>query len=452
MKKIINKIPSIFLYMIPLILVFTIMLLAFWPGILSPDAMVQFNQVQTGNIDNWHPAYTTLFIKLLTSIWHSPTIVIIVQYIIISLIFSYTLTRLEKYYNIDRKYLFIASIIFAIIPLNFNFAINMLKDTLYSYFLLLLLAFTLDLINNKDFLKKWYNVLLLILNGILICLYRHNGILVILLYAIIFIIVFRKQKVIYLVCSMWIISYLLLTTVGFNLLNIAEANYANKYGPISHIFASILNNDEISMSNEELNELSKYVDIEQLKSSYNQYNMDYSINAQNVEYIKNNSKDYIKFALKEFTKYPLEVIKYYLNLDSYLYSPYPFKGSYVAGMFTETELYIYENDYPQLHENSKIKWLNNITKKVTQIYQSGAIGVLTMRPALYLYATFICILYLVKKYKNKILWLLILPSLFNTISLAPAMPVASTRYVYITLLTFYIVFILTVYKLIKKNT
>ncbi len=55
---------------------------------------------------------------LLTKIWNSPTIIIIVQYLIMSLIFAYTLTRLEKYYNIKQKYLIIISILFAVFPIN----------------------------------------------------------------------------------------------------------------------------------------------------------------------------------------------------------------------------------------------------------------------------------------------------------------------------------------------
>ena len=52
MKKLIDKIPNFVLYSIPLVIVFTVMLLAFYPGILSPDAMVQWNQVQTNTINN----------------------------------------------------------------------------------------------------------------------------------------------------------------------------------------------------------------------------------------------------------------------------------------------------------------------------------------------------------------------------------------------------------------
>ena len=424
--------------MLPLVLVFTIVLLAFWPGIMSPDAMVQWHQVQTGVIDNWHPAYVTLFMSFLARIWNSPTLIIIVQYLIMSIIFAYTLTRLEKYYRIKRKYLLLVAILFALFPLNFNFAVNMLKDTLYAFWLLLLGAFTLDIINDKDWLKKWYHVLLFIITGLLVCLYRHNGILVMLLYALIFIIIFHKKKIVYLIGAFWICSYLVLTTVGFKVLNIQENNYANKYGPVTHIFAKMLN-DDIKFSSKELATLNKFADVDSLKETYNLYNMDYSIGTQKMDYLKNHGKEYLIFALQTFKKHPMEVVSYYLHTTSYFYSPIPFKNSIVAGLFNQTELYIYEDTYPNLQESSKIPWLNNILKKITTLCQLSICNIVLMRPFMYILTSLIALIYLVKKYKQKLLFLIIAPSLLNILSLAPAMPVASVRYIYITILTFFIV-------------
>ncbi len=176
---------------------------------------------------------------------------------------------------------------------------------LFGYFFLS--AFTIDIINDKNWLKKWYNVLKLIIVGLLICLYRHNGILVMLIYAIIFIIIFHKNKVVYLIGAMWLCYYLFLTTVGFKVLNIKENNYANKYGPVTHISAKMLN-DDIKFTSKELETLNKFADVNSLKESYNLYNMDYNIATHNMDYLKSHGKDYLIFALKMFRKYPQEVI------------------------------------------------------------------------------------------------------------------------------------------------
>lgn len=449
-----TKLLDILFYALPVLIIFSIILLAYWPGILVSDSMVQWHEAQTGNFTDWHPAYNTIYISLLTKICNNPGFVLFVQCLILSLCVSFVMTRLQKYYNINKIYLFIMSILFALIPLNFNFAVTLLKDTLYSAFILLLTGLIIEIINDTSFFKNWKKCLILFITLLLIALFRHNGIIVVLLTLFLLIIKYRKQKKIYILFIAWLTTYLLLTNVGFKILKVKEGSYANKYGPISHIMARLLNTDGVEFSDEELDILSKYTDIDKLKETYNPYNMDYSINSQNIENIKESGNEYIKFAIKKFVQYPKEVIKHYIHLTSFLYSPLPFYGSYTFGMFTETDLWEYSDIYPNLNENSKIPTLLNILKKVETRYQDGTLGIFTMRPAIYMYLSiiFIFILSYIKKDKNLIL--ILLPSLFNTLSLAVAIPVAMTRYVYSTMLVFYFIlvwFIYEIYKIVKEK-
>lgn len=59
-------------------------------------------------------------------------------------------------------------------------------------------------------------------------------------------------------------------------------------------------------------------------------------------------------------------------------------------MHNESELYIYENTYPQLKEQSKLPLVNKIIKKVTSYYQSSILKLLTMRPAIYIFVYYMC--------------------------------------------------------------
>lgn len=442
-----RKIFDIVYYALPIIIIFTIVLLAYWPGILVSDSMVQWHQAQTGEFSDWHPAYNTIYISILTKIWNNPGFVLFIQCIILSLCMGFVFTRIEKYYKINKTYLLIFSVIFGLIPLNFNFAVTLLKDTLYSAFILLLTGLIIDIINDFNFFKNWKKCIALFITLLAIVLTRHNGILVALLTSIVLIIKYRKQKSIYIIFISWLCMYLLLTTVGFKVLNIQEGSYANKYGPISHIMARLLNTEGVEFSADDLNTLSEFVDIDKLKETYNAYNMDYSINAQNIENIKLNSKKYVKFAIKKFAEYPKEVIKHYIHLTSFLYSPVPFYGSNTFGMFTETNLWEYKDEYPSLNENSKIPSLLPILKKIENRYQSGKLGIITMRPAIYMYLSIIFIFLICHIRKNKLLLIILLPSLFNTLSLAPAIPVAMTRYIYATMLVFYFIFAWFIYEI-----
>lgn len=448
------KIPKFILYAIPAICIFTVVLLAYWPGILVSDSMVQWNQTQTGIFDDWHPAYNTIYIFLLTKIWNNPGFVLLVQCLIMSLSLGYFLSRLDKYYKVNKYFLLISSLIFAIIPLNFNFAVTLLKDTLYSCFVILLTAFVIDIVNDKEFFNNKLKCILFLIICLLISLFRHNGILVVLLTGIILIIIYRKKLMPYIILGSWILLYLIMTTVGFKILNIMPNSYANKYGPVSHIMARMLNTEGVEFSDEDMEILAKYVDVEQLKTTYNQYNMDYSINSQNIEELKNSGNEYLKFGIKKAIEYPIVVIKHYIKLTSFLYSPWQFEGSYTVGMFTETDLWVYQDKYPNLNENSKIPGLLPHLKNIETKYQTGTLGIITMRPALYMYLSIIMIIIMAFMKKSKKILLIILPTLFNTISLVPAIPVAMTRYVYATMFGFVCIlvwFLYETYKFIRRR-
>lgn len=440
MKNLVNGKLNFLKFSMPIFIIFFIVLLAYWPGILVSDSMVQWNQVQTMQFTDWHPAYNTIYIFLLTQIWNSPAFVMIIQCLIISLVCGYFLSRLEKYYKVNKYFLYIAAVVFALIPINFNSAVILLKDTLYSTFILLLIALIIDLINDKKYFENLKFLSILFITCLAISLFRHNGIIVVSLSLVALIIFNYKQKLLYAIFSVWLIVHLVLnSSFVFNLLNIQEGSYANKYGPISHVMARILNNPDIKLSDEEIEKLSEFVDVDLLKETYNPYNMDYSINSQKIEAIKNNSDGYVKLAIQILKKYPEEFVKHYIALDSFLYSPVPFKEAYVVGMFVETDLWIFEEQYNYLNEDSKFPMLLEFLINIEKEYQDGTLGIITMRPAIYMYVSIIEIIILIKLKKNKEILLLVLPPIFNIISLAPAIPVAMTRYVYSMIMVFYFI-------------
>ncbi|MDO5569392.1 MAG: DUF6020 family protein [bacterium] len=449
-KAIISKIPLSIIYSIPPIVVFFIVLLAYWPGILVSDSLVQWNQVQTGIFDNWHPFYNTYYIYILTRIWNNPGFVLFIQILIVSFSIGLFFSKITKYYKVNKVYLFISSTVISLIPINYNFAITLLKDTLYSALIIYFMSLILDMICNKSFFEKKKNYIYIGFLSLITMLTRHNGILLIAVLAIVLIISFRKEKKLWLPFAFSIILYLIMTSsTFFSIIKVSEANYSNKYAPISHLMADFLNSD-IEFTEEELKKLGEYTDIKQLKESYNPYNMDYSINSQKVDALKENGKEYLNFGMKKIFENLGLTIKHYAKLLSFLYSPIPFYNSFTVGMFIETDLWVYEDVYPNLAENSKIPQLLPTLKTVQSSYQSGNLGIVTMRPSIYIYMSIIFCIILLKIYKNKKLFLLCLPALCNIISLMPAMPVAMTRYVYSAFLTFYLLVAFMLYVGYKK--
>ena len=433
-KDLLKKIPRCVIYALPMFAFFVIVWLAYWPGIMVSDSVFQWDQAKTGLITNWHPAYYTMYIMILSKIVDSPSLVIFLQLTIMSLCIGSFLGKLEKYYGVNRIYLLICSLLLSLIPINYNSAVIMLKDSLYSAFLVLLASISIDIINNKDYFKKITNCLKFSGVCLLVMFMRHNGFLVIGMYCVILIFLMLKEYRLYIITVSVMVIYFLMTTVGFAVFSIEEDNQANKYGPISHIYARILNEEPDRLSDEDIEALSQYVDVERLKETYVPYNMDHSINSQYKEVIKEKGNEYLKMALKEFVKDPRVVFMHYAFLYSYLYKPERPEDYFYVGMFTETDLWIFDGQYPECNEQSKIPWLMDILKNNSEKYQETDIGDYTMWPSWYLYITILGTLAFSLTHKNKKIFLIGILSPLNMLSLAPAMPVAMTRYVYSTIL------------------
>lgn len=445
MKTVLKKIPGFVVYAIPMFVVFFVVLLAYWPGILVSDSIFQWHQGQTGDITNWHPAYYTIYIMLMSKIINNPAWVLFLQLTAMSLCIGSFLSKLEKYYKVNRIYLLVCSFALSLIPLNYNSAVVLLKDSLYSALLILVASIVIDIVNQKDFFKKTSNAVRFGLACLGVTLMRHNGILVMGMLFLILCFVLKKQYRFYIAAAAVIVVYFLMTTVGFSIFSIREDNYANKYGPISHIYARILNEDKGRLSEEELEHLAEFVDVQKLEETYVPYNMDYSINCQNQEALKERGGEYLMMAVKEFFDSPWVFFRHYIFLDSYLYSPVCFENYYFVGMFYETDLWVYKETYPQWNEDSKIPELMEVLKENTIKFQEGDVAQVTMWPAWYMYATLILSIIFMFAYKNKKIILICMVSILNVISLAPAMPVAMTRYVYSTILMGYLFIIWGLY-------
>ena len=99
-------------------------------------------------------------------------------------ILCYCLCILYRY-GAGKKLCFLFLLFYACVPYNGNFAVTMWKDVLFSGFLLLFGLFVyqlLHLYSSGERLKKKPGLLiLLLLSGLLVCLFRSNGLYLFLL-------------------------------------------------------------------------------------------------------------------------------------------------------------------------------------------------------------------------------------------------------------------------------
>jgi hypothetical protein len=163
-------------YALPMIVVWIFFLLIFFPGFMTDDAFYEWRQAVSGQYNDWHPILYALLIWLVSKIYFSPSSMVITQILMVSLSVAWGLAELENM-RVSKKVLWILSLLFAVIPFNIIFTLNLWKDIPYSAAIFILAVIFLKIVNSKgEWLKGRWNWLGLGLILGVISLLRMNGI------------------------------------------------------------------------------------------------------------------------------------------------------------------------------------------------------------------------------------------------------------------------------------
>ena len=452
-NKLINNL-IIFATMFGLLL---IALLSFYPGIITIDGNNQWNQVLTNNIINNHPFFSTFVWWLLSKIWFSPTSLMLLQILLLSIIWTSICNELGKETKLIIKIIY--TVIMCFVPIIFMYSITAWKDVIYSY-MLLLLALMIYIGIKKDFKYSYWNIFVISLCLVLIASYRYNGIIVTGIALIIFLIIFLKKKFGWkkIMCSFGIFVLL------FACCKTPEKImcHAEKNGAASdialYILSSVVIEDKIDDEND-LAIINEVYPIKELKEEYNPYcinSMSFSkyYNRENGKIYANDIK---KMLIKYSIKHPITIIKHYLKADNILI------GLSFGDKDGKGQGYVY------IYEFSKwfTKYTGNFDEIVNPVFKSGYNFYLNLvnnstsdyilrkfyLPAVPLYCSIILLFIYTKKKKDNRYYLMLIPMLLNTFSLLPINVAQDLRYAYINYLTLLLIVIplFVFYKREEKN-
>jgi hypothetical protein len=164
-------------YVVPIMLVWLVYLLAFYPGMMSADSMDQWGQVLSGRFVDHHPAFHTFLIWLLTRLYFSPTVVAIAQIISLAIVAGLWFAFFESL-GIRRWLIWITALVFAVIPVNGTMVNTLWKDIPYSTAVLgLTLIVTLVVFTRGQWIDSIASQIILGLTATLVLLLRHDGLL-----------------------------------------------------------------------------------------------------------------------------------------------------------------------------------------------------------------------------------------------------------------------------------
>ena len=166
--------------------------MAFFPAIMSFDSVAQWNQILMGRFSDYHPAFHTITMWLITRVWESPSIIIFLQILFFSIVSGWGFSILQNDLNIPVKITVVLCAFYAFSLVNGLWVITLWKDIPYSIaiFTVTLMLLKMIISQGRWLERNWIGFAMVALP---ITFFRHNGPVVSFGLLIFLLLVYRKQ-------------------------------------------------------------------------------------------------------------------------------------------------------------------------------------------------------------------------------------------------------------------
>ena len=302
--------------------VYLIYLLAFYPGLISPDSIselsIPFNNFAV--LKDHHPFLHVLFISafyelgmfLFHNINAAVALILLIQMTIMSLVFAYLITFLYER-KIKNYLLVIVGLFFTILPMHGFYSITMWKDVLYGCCVLLLTMETIKLLEKDKITLK--NSMSFIVVSLLNVFLRNNAIYAYLILIIASFMVFKKSyKSLILIFAIVLSVYGFVKYPVFNYFNISRSSSSEYIAiPLQQVGRMAFKN--VKFTKKEEDTINKLIPLEVMKISYNpksadgiKFNKEY-----HTPVFDENKLTYFKLWATLVVKHPVVAVESYLT-------------------------------------------------------------------------------------------------------------------------------------------
>jgi hypothetical protein len=424
-------------FIIPLI-VGVVYWLAFFPGVMSYDSVNQWDQLSTFKITNLHPAFHTILEWLLTRIWYSPAIISLFQVIFASLVIGYGLLSIQKVSRLPGYLLIALGLLISVNPLVGVIDVTLWKDVLYSFAILLLTIYLLNIISSEGkWITKPIHSILLGCTLAIIWLTRFNGFPVVVLCLLVTILGYKKYLKQF-ACSTLTTAALILFILGpvytwFKVNREIKFNYGIVL--IHPVVAYVNSQTDLSyLTNYEKQYLNN---IYPLKANWPYSCYDATVfffENTNFYPVINDPLTMLKIITRLAIHDPKILLNHYLCLSSFVWQPNQPKNVYL-----ETILMDYYNldQNPsweiykaQVSQNSLLPQIRGAIKYIVSSEWNLDVYRLLWRPAVYIYMFLLSLALLVHRTRHKKWLLLSVPLLAQSIGIMLTAQVQAVRYQY----------------------
>ncbi len=295
--------------------------LAYYPGLWSYDIETQTSMATFHEYTKFHPPIHTLIWDLSLRVSHHinlPATVIyeLPQMLTLSFSFACLISFLIKR-RVSSKIILFSLLFFALNPMFAIFSLEMTKDVYFTVFVIL---FLLELINlaasPKLYLAKWQNITKFIIIAILFCLFRNNAFYALVL-AIPFVTLFcveYRLKIFALFLAPAMICYLISGPL-YHALGVQNGDIREALSvPMQQLTAVLIKDSNLSQ--DELQDINNYIDVETAKARYNpRFSDPVKNNAFNSEYVSGHKLGFIKTWFQQGIKHLDIYISSFLSLN-----------------------------------------------------------------------------------------------------------------------------------------
>lgn len=435
-------------------LILSIYLFAFWPGLISPDSISQWDQLSSFKFTDAHPAFHTLIYWLITRIYYSPASISIFQIISLVLIWLYGIKSILSNFKVSslgKIIILITSAAFFALPPVGLMSVTLWKDVLFSYSLLLLTICLFNIAFDNSWINKKSNQSLLIITLVCTALIRHNGIITYL--SIVFVLIYLYRNKVFKTILISILIILIVKYPFYKILKInkfEESSVSSGYA-LNYLNAYVYNKPALK---EKYNEFySQLYPDKKALVFYDSFCGNYSLMGLNYLFF-NDQKDTIeKYLKEEIANDPLFITNEIKKRSSLIWQ---------VKQPTSTYTYTHAIDDYKTRDVMKKKYninffnpnskLSFFIRKIVYLTESEKYKNLFWRPALNLIIVLFISLYTLKKYKRGNSVILIIPIMTVSLGLFLTIPGQDYRYIYANLLiSFYSAIILFGNKKTKKS-
>ncbi|HJQ08103.1 MAG TPA: DUF6020 family protein [Candidatus Saccharimonadales bacterium] len=245
--------------------------LAFYPGVMTPDSLDQWRQALSRSYSDAHP-FTSTIVLLNSLLWlrETPAWASLLQVVAFSACISFILGyALHK--KIPKKIVLPIAIFFLVWPVFGIYAVTIWKDIIYSIALLVAALLTFAIILNAKLAGKKYPFILLALTVALAALFRHNGIIYLVLPFLLITLAHKKLwKTSLLASALGIVVFVTVHTGMGHLLRVRPAPLVNEWLRMKTV-AAIYHQEHPRLSQQERDIFESFMPASVWKDSYNCY-------------------------------------------------------------------------------------------------------------------------------------------------------------------------------------